>query len=70
MKKVVSCIAAFLLSATLSGAALLLNDTFSYPDGPLVTVSGGVWVHHSGSVNGEVAVASGRVLLNEDNTED
>ena len=69
VKKVVSCIAAFLLSATLSGAALLLNDTFSYSDGPLVTVSGGVWVHHSGSAD-EVAVASGRVLLNDFHTED
>ncbi|MGD0206783.1 MAG: immunoglobulin domain-containing protein [Verrucomicrobiota bacterium] len=72
MKKVVSCIAAFLLSATLSGAALLLNDTFSYSNGPLVTVSGGVWVHHSpsGTNIGEVVVESGRVLLNENNKED
>jgi endonuclease/exonuclease/phosphatase family metal-dependent hydrolase len=70
VKKVVFCIATFLLSATLSGAALLLNDSFSYSDGPLVTVSGGVWMHHSGSVNGEVTVTSGRVFLNEANTED
>ena len=53
----------------MSGAALLLSDSFSYPDGPLVTVSGGVWAHHSGSA-GEVMVSSGRVLLNEANTED
>ena len=39
-------------SATLAGAALLLNDTFTYPDGPLVAVSGGVWAHHSGSASG------------------
>ena len=63
-------IATFFLSATLSGAALLLSDSFSYPDGPLVTVSGGVWVHHSGSVTGEVTVASDRVFLSEANTED
>jgi endonuclease/exonuclease/phosphatase family metal-dependent hydrolase len=69
VKKVVFCIATFLLSATLAGAALLLNDSFSYSDGPLVTVSGGVWVHHSGSA-GEVMVSSGRVFLNEANTED
>jgi hypothetical protein len=37
VKKVVFCISTFLLSATLSGAALLLNDSFSYSDGPLVT---------------------------------
>ena len=56
----------------MSGAALLLNDTFSYPDGLLVTVSTNVWVHHSpsGSNTGEVVVASGRVLLNEGNKED
>ena len=53
----------------MSGAALLLNDSFSYPDGPLVTVSGGAWAHHSGS-SGEVMVSSGRVLLSEANTED
>ena len=70
MKKVVLCIAAFLLSATLAGAVLLLNDPFNYPNGPLVTVSSNVWVHHSGSVTGEVAVESGRVLLSETNTED
>jgi endonuclease/exonuclease/phosphatase family metal-dependent hydrolase len=70
VKKVAFCIATFLLSATLSGAALLLNDTFSYSNGPLVTVSGGVWVHHSGSVTGEMMVQSGRVLLSEANTED
>jgi len=29
----------------LSGAALLPNDFFGYPDGSLVTVSGGVRVH-------------------------
>ena len=69
VKKAVFCIATFLLSATLAGAALLLNDSFSYSDGPLVTVSGGVWVHHSGSA-GEVMVSSGRVFLNEANTED
>jgi len=69
VKKVVLGIATFLLSATLSGAALLLDDSFSYSDGPLVTVSGGVWAHHSGSA-GEVMVSSGRVFLSEANTED
>jgi len=69
VKKITICIAALLLSATLAEAALLLNDSFNYSDGSLVTVSGGVWVHHSGSV-GEVMVSSGRVLLNEANTED
>ncbi len=54
----------------MAGAAILLSDSFSYSDGPLVTVSSNLWVHHSGSVTGEVAVVSGRVLLNEAKTED
>jgi hypothetical protein len=64
--------AAFLVSATLARATLLLDDCFGYPDGPLVTVSTNAWVHHSpsGSNTGEVMVASSRVLLNEDNQED
>ena len=70
MKIIAFCIAAVLLSTTPAGAALLLNDSFSYPDGPLVTASGGAWLHHSGSITGEVTVASGRVLLSEANTED
>jgi hypothetical protein len=70
VNKAALCILIFLVSATLAGATLLLDDSFSYPDGSLVTVSTNVWVHHSGSVTGEVAVASGRVLLNEAHTED
>ena len=69
MKKIALCIAVFLLSATLDWAALLLNDSFSYPDGPLVTVSDGAWLRHNGSTN-KVMVSSGRVLLSEANTED
>lgn len=70
MKKIVLGLTALFVSASLAGAALLLNDSFSYSDGSLVAVSGGTWVHHSGSVTGEVLVASGRVLLNEANAED
>jgi len=69
VKKVVFCISTFLLSATLSGAALLLNEPFTYSDGPLVTVSTNLWVHHSGTAN-EVTVTSGRVYLDAANTED
>ena len=62
--------AALVLSARLAGAAVLLNDSFNYTDGPIVTVSGGNWSHHSGSVSGQVQVVSGRVLLNSTDTED
>ena len=69
MKKAVFCIAAFLLSATLARAVLLLDDPFNYSNGPLVSVSSNLWVHHSGLAD-EVRVESGRVLLSEANTED
>lgn len=50
-------------------AALLRNEPFSYPNGPLATVSGGVWATHSG-IAGQLAVASGRANLSTSNTED
>jgi len=56
--------------AVTAEATLLFHDSFDYPDGALVTVSTNLWVHHNGSVTGEVMVASGRVLLSEANTED
>jgi endonuclease/exonuclease/phosphatase family metal-dependent hydrolase len=69
VKKVVFCIATFLLSATLSGAALLLNDTFSYSDGPLVSATDSLWTTYSGTT-GQVKVVSGRIFLSKANTED
>ena len=51
-------------------AVVLFSDSFDYPDSALVTVSTNLWSHHSGSVTGEVLVASDRVLLSEANTED
>ncbi len=60
----------FMIFAVTAEAVLLFSDSFDYPDGALVTVSSNVWMHHSGSVTGEVTVASGRILLNEANTED
>jgi endonuclease/exonuclease/phosphatase family metal-dependent hydrolase len=69
VKKVVFCIATFLLSATLSDAALLLNDSFSYPDGPLVTATGSPWTTYSGT-SGQIKVISGRIYLSKANSED
>jgi endonuclease/exonuclease/phosphatase family metal-dependent hydrolase len=50
-------------------AVVLFSDGFNYPDGALISVSGGAWVHHSGAT-GEVRVVSGRVLLSQTNSED
>jgi len=57
-------------SAQLTEATILLNEPFSYTDGALVTVSSGAWVHHSGTVTGEVKVVSGKALLSQTNAED
>jgi hypothetical protein len=48
--------------------ALLLAEPFEYPDGSLNT--NGLWTHHSGSVTGQLQVASGRAVLSTAQTED
>ena len=50
-------------------AALFLYEPFNYANGPLVSVSGGLWNTHSGTT-GEVDVVSGRVDLRVPSTED
>ena len=69
VKKAVFCAAAFFLSATLAGAALLLGDSFDYSDGPLVTATASPWTTCSGT-SGQVMVMSGRIFLSKSNTED
>ena len=64
---VVGLLAGWLLPAS---AAVLFEDSFPYGDGPLVSVSGGAWIHHNGSVTGEVNLVSGRVFLTQTETED
>jgi endonuclease/exonuclease/phosphatase family metal-dependent hydrolase len=53
----------------LAPASPLLTETFNYPNGPLTTVSAGVWSNHSGTI-GELAVVSGRLDLRVPQTED
>jgi hypothetical protein len=49
-------------------AAPLLTDTFTYPDGALETVSGGLWEVNSGS--GSKLVQSGQLLIDDNTTSD
>src|SRR6185503_13082755 len=56
-------------SCASANAAIVLSDTFTYPDGVLTNVSGGKWRHTTGAGN-EVNVASGRVELTRSETED
>ena len=53
-------------------AAVLLSDSFDYPDGALVSVSGATWSHlaNGGGTTGEVAVISGSVQLEQTRGED
>ena len=50
-------------------ASTLLNEPFNYTNGALVTVSGGLWVTHSGTT-GQVEVLSGRADLSAPESED
>ena len=53
-----------------SPAAVLLQDDFSYPDGPLVTAPATQWTHHSGNTSGQVEVSSGVAILSQTENED
>ena len=55
--------------ARFSEAAIILSDSFDYPNGSVVTNGGGTWVTHSG-ITGQVQVTSSRLLLSQTNTED
>jgi endonuclease/exonuclease/phosphatase family metal-dependent hydrolase len=57
------------LCPSLLRGELLLFEPFDYGDGPLVTVSGGWWLTHSGTA-GQVDVISGRADLRVPQTED
>jgi hypothetical protein len=50
-------------------AALILNESFSYPDGPLTAVSSGVWSSHSGTAL-QLDVSAGKVNLTQSEGED
>ena len=61
----------FAIGVLTSPAAILLNESFDYTNGALVVVSGGKWIHTSGTVTGEVKVVAGALVsLSSTNTED
>jgi hypothetical protein len=57
-----------LLSTAVSGA-VLLNDSFDYPDGPVVGAPGSPWASHSGAA-GTALVSGGKLELASTRTED
>lgn len=73
MKKTLLTISAMALLAMQSQATIILNETFSYADGPLTgpsSVSSGAWVTHSGSITGQVQVVSGAAIITQVDSED
>ena len=50
--------------------ALLFSDGFSYADGALITNATPPWVHHSGSITGQIQVVSSQIVLSSSLTED
>jgi len=69
MKKAIWVIAFLGLIGTKASATILFSDSFSYADGAITAVSGGVWTNHSGTAN-QVDVQSGMVNLTSAESED
>jgi endonuclease/exonuclease/phosphatase family metal-dependent hydrolase len=70
---VVKCLIALAVAAALTMsralAVVLLNEPFSYTNGPITNVSAGLWANHSGTDN-QVNVTNSEVYLTSDETED
>jgi len=69
MKKVVVTLIIGSVVCLSSSASILFSDAFNYQDGSLTTVSGGIWINHSGTA-GQVDVAAGQVNLTGAESED
>lgn len=72
MKKILSTLVAVSLGLLTSKATVILNETFTYTDGPLAgpsSVSAGAWVTHSGTT-GQVDVVSGVMNITQAESED
>jgi hypothetical protein len=67
MKKLLITLIATLGLTGATQAALLLDETFTYPDGSLITNSAFAWNAHSGAT-GQTQVIFGRVELRAQNT--
>jgi len=69
MKKLLLNLCACTLLLGSVRADVILNEPFSYADGPLDAISGGLWNLHSGTTN-QVEVASGKARLTQSESED
>ncbi len=62
--------AVFALTVRCAFPVILLSETFTYTNGPLVTANGGQWSTHSGSAPGQLDVNGGEAILTSAETED
>ena len=69
MKRIIATLTGVLALAAGTNAAIVIDEPFAYADGPLTTVSSGVWSNHSGSTL-QVDVQSGVLNLTENESED
>ena len=64
-----ACIVAVaVFAATQANATVYFSDTFSYSDGPITNVSGGVWTGFSGT--SPVNVSNGEAIVSQALTQD
>jgi hypothetical protein len=68
MKKYLFPLIAGLGLAVSAKAAVILDETFTYADGPLTNVSSGVWAIHSGTT--PINVVSGKAVISQANSQD
>ena len=69
MKKYLALLLVAMSFATVSRAAVVLNEPFSYADGSLITNSAFVWTNHSGTV-GQMQVTGGKARVTQAQSED
>ncbi len=68
MKKIILTLCLLSATAVITQAALVLSDTFTYPDGPIVGAAGSPWSPHSGTL--EVNVVNNTIQINTTNSQD
>lgn len=68
MKKYLALLVAGLSLAGSAGAAVILDETFTYADGALTNVSAGKWAIHSGTT--AINVAGEKAIISQANSQD
>jgi DNA/RNA endonuclease YhcR with UshA esterase domain len=70
MKRILMAATTAILTSLSAMANVILTETFTYADGPVVSGSAGIWTTHSGTTPDQVDVASGKINLTETESED